>query len=251
MGMNTFNQIMGGSCVYALGSIRPYLSSRDLQKEFDAATKALGLADDDYYGVFSYSETTSNNQSITFRPYAYIAEKASWVFTINDVDTYMVVPKYTNELDALIAALNHSVVGDTVALIGTMVKNTKNEGKLKPSDSDLQLPSVVCNHVITQSAKQTPPIVIKHNDGFSASRRALNYLVFNFNTLIKGKLDLSGQLIEIQYQPYTKDPNRLLIEMILTYKSQNLESFYSCGIDVTDEYPFVDFPLRNYVPKAA
>ncbi|NOH71194.1 hypothetical protein F0225_07570 [Vibrio pectenicida] len=246
MGMNTFNQVTGESYVYALGSIRPYLSNRDLQKEFDAAAKTLGLANDDYYGVFSYSETTSNNQSLTFRPYAYIAEKVSWVFTINDVDTYMVVPKYTNELDALIAALNHKTVTDIVALIGSM-----REARLTPSDSDLQLPSVVCNHVITQPMGQSSPIAIKPNDGFSASRRALNYLVFNFNTLIKGKLDISGQLIDINYQIYTKDPKRLLVEMILTYKNQNLESFYSCGIDVTDEYPFVDFPLRNFVPKAA
>lgn len=244
--MNTFNQLTGESYVYALGSLRPYLSSRDLQKEFDAAAKTLGLADDDYYGVFSYSETTSNNQSLTFRPYAYIAEKASWVFTINDVDTYMIVPKFANELDALIAALNHKTVDDTVALIGTM-----GEGSLNESDSDLPLSSVVCNHVIVQPIGHKLPIIIKPNDGFSASRRALNYLVFNFNTLIKGKLDLSGQLIEINYKTYTKDPNRLLIEIILTYKSQNLESFYSCGLDITDESPFVDFPLRNFVPKAA
>lgn len=39
MGMNTFNQIMGGSYVYALGSIRPYLSSRDLQKSLTRLPK--------------------------------------------------------------------------------------------------------------------------------------------------------------------------------------------------------------------
>ncbi|NAX22262.1 hypothetical protein [Vibrio sp. V39_P1S14PM300] len=246
MGVNSFEAATNERYVYALGIIRPYLATRDLQKEFDAAANTLGLADDDYYGVFSYSEGASSNESLMFKPYAYIAEKASWVFTINDVDTYMIVPKYENELDAIIEALNQQKYDKTVALIGSL-----QEAHTAAQQNDLLLPNVLCNHVITQPVGQKSPIVIKANDGLTASRRALNYVVYNFDSLITGKMDIAGLLIEINYQTYSKDLGRSLVEVILTYKNQNLETFYSCGIDVTDEYPFVDFPLRNFVPKAA
>ncbi|MFW7523452.1 hypothetical protein ACODM8_04830 [Vibrio ostreicida] len=243
MSIKLINASTGNAYVYALGDIRPYLATRDLQKEFEAATKALGCADDDYYRVFSYQVARGNTEDLTFRPYAYIAEKADWVFTINEIDTYMIVPKYVNELDALIAALNKQTDASSVALVGTMGVQT--------TDNDLRLPSVVCNHVLTQPVGDKTPITIKPNDGLSASRRALNYLVFNFNDLLKDKPNIEGQLIEINYQTYFKAQDRVLIEMILTYRNQSLEESYSCGIDVTDEYPFIDFPLRSYVPKAA
>ncbi|MCL1051830.1 hypothetical protein L2755_19695 [Shewanella abyssi] len=234
------------SHIYAIGSLRPFLATRDLQKEFEAAAKELDLPENDYYGVFSYSSTPAHNEALTFRPYLYIAEKASWVFSINNVDTYMLLPKYNNELDALIAALKQSQSSQQVAIIGALGVNHADE-----TQNDLHLPTVLCNHIVSLPLEDMAPINLKANDGVSSVSRAINFVICNFNTLVPAGLDLKGALTEINFQHYSKDGDRSLIEIILTYLNQDLEVFYSCGIDVTDEYPFINFPLRNFLPQTA
>ncbi|ADZ91938.1 hypothetical protein GV054_13665 [Marinomonas mediterranea] len=227
--------------VYALGELRPFFPSLDLQKEFAAAASSLNLKPDDYYGVFSYSYTDSSS-GLSFRPYLYLAEKACWAYSINNVDTYLVVPRFQNELDALIDALNPSNSPQQSSLIGEL-------GGLAPDGKcdDLRLPIVICNHVESNSTKDMAPISLQLNDGASNEHRAINFLVFNYAAILPKGLDLPKELLSLTYQPY-QQTGRSLVELVLTYYEQGVEESYSCGIDVTDQYPFVDFPLRRYVP---
>jgi hypothetical protein len=231
--------------IYAIGSLRPYLATRDLQKEFEAAAVELQLPKDDFYGVFSHSSTANPLDVLTFRPYLYIAEKASWVFSINNVDTYILLPKYKNELDALIDALRQPPPYQKVAIIGTLGSSfAKNEVNA------LNLPTAVCNNIVCLPKEEAMPFMLKANDGLSAAHRAVNFVVVNFDALALSQSDVKGVLTDINFKHYSKE-GRVLIEIILTYASQELEVFYSCGIDVTDEYPFIDFPLRNFLPQTA
>ena len=232
--------------IYAIGFLRPYLATRDLQKEFEAAAKELQLPKDDFYGVFSHSSTQNPLDVLTFRPYLYIAEKVSWVFSINNVDTYILLPKYKNELDALIDALRQSPPYQKVAIIGAL-----GASLVKGEANDLNLPTVVCNNIVSLPKEEIIPFTLKANDGLSAEHRAVNFVVVNFNALALNQSDFKGVLTDINYKPYSKEGARVLIEIILTYENHELEVFYSCGIDVTDEYPFIDFPLRNFLPQTA
>jgi len=232
------------SFVYVLGQLRPFFSTRDLQREFEAAADYLGLKSDDYFGVFTYTNTPDNNPDLTFRPFLYIAEKACWVFSINNIDTYFVIPRYENELNALINALQPEVSPQTLALIGTL-------GPLSPVDycDGLQLPIVICNQFLSESTDLMSDMPLKSNDGTTSEHRAVNFLAFNYPTIVPDDLTLPKPLVSIHYQFYNQANDRILVEAILTYFDQGVEEFYSCGIDVTDQYPFIDFALRHYVPS--
>lgn len=227
--------------VYAVGVLRPFFSSLDLQKEFEAAASSLGLKSDDYYGVFSY--TANDNPDLTFRPFLYIAEKACWVFSINNIDTYLVVPRYDTELNELIDALQPENKQQVQALVGAL------GGKVPASYcSGLQLPLVICNRLLSEATDAMLEIPLKLNDGTAPEKRAVNFLAFNYTSIVSESLVLPKPLREIRYQFYGQNEGRTLVEIILGYMKDDIEIFYSCGIDVTDQYPFVDFPLRQYVP---
>ncbi|TBR41124.1 hypothetical protein CBF23_010940 [Marinomonas agarivorans] len=227
-----------------MGQLRPFFSTLDLQREFEAAAEYLGLKSDDYYGVFTYTDTPNSNNDLAFRPFLYIAEKACWVFSINNIDTYLVVPHYENELNEMINALQPEKKQQTVALIGWL-ESTAPENRC----GGLQLPAVVCNQLLFEPTEALADIPLKLNDGTTKEQRAVNFLAFNYSSIVPDNLTLPKPLRAINYQFYDHDSGRARVEVILTYFNQGIETFYSCGIDVTDQYPFVDFTLRNYLPN--
>lgn len=230
-----------GGYVYAIGMLRPFLPTLDLQKEFEAAKQALKLNKDDYYAVFSHTQRVGDNEVMEIQPYLYIAERACWVFSINNVDTYVITPRYKNELDSLVAALN-SHGSDKQVLVGSL-------GAISDPTAcgGLSLRTVACDNVLTVNGDRVSlpfDVQPKSNDGLSAANRAINYLLSTYTDFPK-----TEPLKALYYQAYSNAVGRNLIEVIVSCVEQGVEVFYSCGVDVTDAYPFIDFPLRNYTPS--
>ncbi|NQY34406.1 MAG: hypothetical protein HRT37_05435 [Alteromonadaceae bacterium] len=231
------------SFIYALGQFRLFFPSVDLQKEFIAATHALNVKQDDYYAVFTYSVNPGENSSLSFRPFLYIAEQACWVFSVNSVDTYLMVPRSEIELNTFINALNLTSDSTDFALTGTM-------GPIAPPHycGNLKLPIVIANQfeVLPDGGKKA--LMIKANDGAEDVDRAINFLMYNYVDMLSRQTFKSHPLRSMRYQFYKQTQGRTVVEIIFTYFNNGVESFYSCGVDVTDQYPFIDFPLRTYVP---
>lgn len=229
--------------VYAIGVLRPFFASKDLQKEFDTAATALGLKSDDYYGVFSHTVTDKANSDFTYQPYYYLAEKACWIFSINNIDTYFMVPRFDTELNEMINALKNTGTSQVQAIIGTV-------GRQAPADycAGLALSLVLCHHLVSEATTVMLDVPLKLNDGTASQKRAMNYVAFNYQSMVPDGLVLPKPLREISYQFYGEDTERTLVEIILGYIKDGIEIYYSCGVDVTDQYPFIDFPIRQYLP---
>lgn len=241
--------------VYAIGLLKPFFPSLDLQQQFLAAAGQIGAKPDDYYQVFNYQSNPENPNS--YRPFLYIAEQVCWILSINNVDTYIAVPRAQLELNGFIDALKPPTGATSSQPSLSLVIGTL--GPLAPPHycAGLRLPIVVCeqfnqpNATIEAAAKA---LNLKPNDGTSDVDRAVNFLALNYAQIIAKTAELapssSDPLVSIGSQFITTDSGRTVVDVVLKYQNTSTaaQRFYACGIDITDQYPFVETPLRIYLP---
>lgn len=252
--------------IYAVGVIKPIFPSLDIQKEFERAAETLGVAETDFYGVFG----ATNN------PYGYLAEQMCWALNINNIDVYLIKPRSQIELTDIIESLKPSLeIADEVL---SVVIGYQRNGAALASCAGLTLPEVECNQVyyftlaeITQNLTSQnlnteaisdviKSIEFKPNNGVMAQDRALNYLAFRYPEIYRKTASLkdansnpSGEahfLVNVETQQSSVSSDRTVIDIIFKYQSKTSgeQSFWYCGIDVTGQFPFLNTPLRTYVP---
>ncbi|WP_394204168.1 hypothetical protein [Shewanella waksmanii] len=229
--------------VFAIGQFRPYFATLDLQNEFIAATEAINAAKSDYYAVFSHTISAPGESQLKVHPYAYLAEQACWVFTINDVDSYLMVPSSEIVLNAFISALNPSLSVSAVALCGML-------GPKAPANycGNLNLSLVMTNNLQVVDQQQSELLPVKANSGISDADRAVNFLMTQLPSLSQQQSLNLTSLQSLSFQFSTAVDNRTVVEIILGFNQNGINKFYACGIDVSDQNPFLTFPLRTFVP---
>lgn len=249
--------------IYALGEIKVLFPSLGLQKEFEFAATRLGVAATDYYGVLSQPQ------------YLYIAELVCWVLSISDQDVYFVQPRSQTELQDLIGALKPTT--DSPGQPTSLVVGLR--GPTAPPDycSGLQLPIVLCNQlyyfdfeavfatlksqdVEAESIKAVMEAMdLKPNDGSTDADRALNYVAFRFPEIYQKADELSDpdstpggpyKIVDITTSPSTVESTRTVVDVVFKYQQVSTQEqlFYYTGVDVTGQFPFLNTPLRQYVP---
>lgn len=269
---------LGGSCscnsnvgkeqrhIYAVGVIKPVFPSLDLQKEFNTAAEVLGVSEANYYGVFA----AENN------PYGYIAEQMCWVMVINNINVYTLVPRSQIELNDIINSLKPAPVAtDEVLSVAIGYEQGQTPSHMC---AGMSLPMVVCNQVyyftlaeLTKNftdqninteaiADVIKTIEFKPNDGASAEDRALNYLAFRYPEIYRKTASMkepgsnpTGEanfLVGIQTKMSAITTDRQIVDVIFKYQSKTSgeQTFWYCGVDVTGQFPFLNTPLRTYLP---
>jgi len=239
-----------------------------LEQAFNTAARALTVSEYNYYKVFSYVDTKTNT-----RPYLYIAEQIDWVLRIDNEDCYVLVPRSKTELFDFIDALKNpknSLQDVHATAVGILGENTTTVEGI--------LPSVLCNHLysqtldelheklkgekgVTLSAIQTvlKQLEFSPNHGNTNFSRATNYLVFRYPDIYlttQSLQDKSSPLLSTYFlddiQPNYSDlmSPHTLVDMVLTYKNKSSKEkkYYHCSVDVTRQYPFVNTPLRPFMP---
>ena len=159
--------------VYALGTVNARFPNISLEKEFTQAASAQqtqNLTDRRIqYEVFTYTPSQPPPTPPMLQPYypnRYIARDMCWVFTIENVDTYILQPRTDDELNQLIAMLNEPVktpLVDVDVVIGSL-------GPIAPPEmcNGLQIPIVVVNNTysfkvddfINNLPKRSKPLAI-------------------------------------------------------------------------------------------
>jgi hypothetical protein len=237
---------LGSAFVYAIGLLRPVFGTEDLQQEYLAATKQLEVPTDDYYKVFNTIETPHDNPALSYRRYRYIAEKMCWVLSINNVDTFIVIPASQLELDSFIDSLQDTSQTVYSTIIGAL-------GPIAPPQycANMSLPLAICQYIDFSTENATTKLMLKPTDGTSDTDRAINFLACNFTAISQKHADLIAsnkpQLIAVASQLSSVESNRVIIDISLKYLNSQtkVQSNYHCGIDVTDQYPFVAFNLQS------
>ncbi|MCO7189560.1 MULTISPECIES: hypothetical protein [unclassified Pseudoalteromonas] len=240
-----------GELIYAIGKIQPSFPTLNLEKQYEAAAQSIKASPDDFHTVFNYQVKTDNQPQLTYRPFLYLAQQATWVLTINLIDTYVLTPDTPTQLDALINTTSQAQA--------TYIVNGQMTGLDIPYYSDgTALPMVCVKHLIDSAditvptltdgqlaSSQLPLPVLKPNVGLSAKDRASNYFLSHFyQIVITNERTLLLQDVQaIHVQPSSAEPARHSFEFIMT-SSERMR--YACSIDVTNQYPFVSSRLSPF-----
>lgn len=238
--------------VYAIGYIKPYFATLDLEKQYEAAADFLKKPYANFLDVFNYKALAQEQPNISFRPFLYLAQQATWIFAINNVDTFRLLPRTMTQLDTLINACSWSQ--NEAILIGL------SEQKSTPNHYDsVVLPVVMVDHIIntaTIDAKSNSHNTsegalsrLKPNIGLSHLERASNYLVTHFKQInVNQKQEVVIETVSaVHFQDVLLQSERKIIEVILSSPDGNR---FACNIDVTDAYPFVSSKLAPFAKSS-
>ncbi|WP_298769918.1 hypothetical protein [uncultured Shewanella sp.] len=263
--------------IYASGRLRPHFTNLGLEKESEAATKLLNLKPNDYYALFTYQDEHND------QPYRYLAEQVSWILTIDNQDTYVLLPNSNDELNAFINTLEvsdaHNVADEVLSVaigeLGPVAPDAlSNRQPLHMvrcyhlyhfTTAELMSELSVHNTTTTAIRDVLTALVPKPNVGESDSERAKNFLAYRYATIYAKTAGLqankennatedkdSDQFLEnLETKPSNTSPGRKIIDVIFTYQrnvSGRKSTLYT-SVDVTDLYPFLHSNLMDYVPS--
>jgi PatG Domain len=249
------------SFVYAIGRIAARFPSIDIEKELQQAARQ--------------SETANLTDSqvlceVLSRPEnAYIAREMCWVFTVQGVETFTVVPRSGAEFVELVGALQLAPsAGATNVLIGV-----RTGSAVANSCAGLTLPVVSASKIysfhLDEFVKELPAgkgqaaagqellervTHLVDNVGDMDEHRAVNYLCLRhlaIYTLVVDQFKKDCSLQGLSVTPATTRSQRRIVDVTLRFASRKTDVSESFGarVDVTGMYPFLVHPLRPVFDK--
>jgi len=257
------------SYVYAIGRIEPRFPSVALEKEFAQVTSRVttdGLTD--RQAIYTVLSQRQNR---------YLARQLCWVLTVQNLETYIVMPRDPGDFYLLTEAIRPAPSpNDLDVVIGV-------RGPLAPPQmcNGLMLPIVAFDQIysFTRAAliESIPPpeqtkakgqtdyrlaaeelfdriMLLTDNAGATDEHRALNYLVMRYPAIYASVADAFGRnaaLTAVDVRPSTLSGVRNIVDVIFSYTNRNTdvtEKFF-CRVDVTEEFPFLVTKLSPYYDR--
>lgn len=254
--------------VYAIGRIRPYFPSRDIERELLQL-----MPDPPPAGI------TTEDQRLQYvmQKNPFFAREVGWLFLVEDVETYVLSPRSSTELAAMIATI-------VPAQGAQMVTYDVIIGAQDPAvGAGGELPGVTVNHTypltltdlansVTAALRQqgvtnlptTAQITeifddmlqLADNTGDADEHRALNYVSVCYpNVYVAQYAPPQAQAttyfaaVETRRSPL--GGTRSIIDVILRYenKSTGLVSRFYTAVDVSGQFPFLVTKLQPYFER--
>jgi len=254
------------SWVYALGNVEVRFPSISVEKEFAQATgrdKTSGLTDRQaLHTVLSKPENR------------YLVRQLCYVFTVEGMETYLLVPRAPADLDLLVEAVrpNPSPL-DMDVIIGA-------KGPVAPPQmcNGLMIPLVAFDQIYSfdrdmliksipkpdkTSAKEFAPVAeelfdritqMTDNAGATDEHRALNYCAVRYQAVYSKAAECyasNSSLSSVDVQSSLLSSTRNIVEVIFSYTNRNTDVVDKCfvRVDVTDEFPFLVTKLSPYYDR--
>lgn len=302
---------VGSSYVYSIGTVDARFPTIGVEKEYIQARAAIPTSDlanlterQIKYKVLTYSvgynvqldelydnnghpipNTSNQTTEIVRYPNRYLARDMCWVFSVENIDCYILNPRSDDELTQLIEMLNEPTASppvDVDVVIGII-------GAIAPPSfcNGLELPIVQINNtysfVVQQfidqlweqyqqeqqnSRSQSSSISesdfknsannlfvrmmqLADNVGNLDEHRAVNYLALRSQQIYINTAELSQdskRLLKITVKPsaLTENSSRSVMEVIFTYATpSDSRDIYYIVVDVSGMYPFL---VKNWQP---
>jgi hypothetical protein len=252
--------------VYAVGKIEPRFPTPALEKEF-----AQVVGRDDTKGL---TDSQVRHKILSERNNRYLARKVCWVMTIEGLDTYVLVPRDTADLDLLIESIrSEPQPADIDVVIGNM-------GPIVPADmcNGLMVPMVVFDQIysfdrdaLIKSVPKPEKITAEEfapaaeelcdrlmqmtdNAGATDEHRALNYLAVRYQRVYVAVSEAFGRsesLTAVDVQDSPLSGARKVVEVIFSFTNRNTDviSKQFVRVDVTEEFPFLVTKLSPYYDR--
>jgi hypothetical protein len=254
------------SYVYALGRIEARFPSLGTEKEFSQAvgrTETAGKTDQQsFHAVLSKKENR------------YLARQVCWVMTIQTLDTYLLAPRDSSDLDLLIDAIRPISSADEIDVVIGL------RGRVAPPTlcNGLMVPIVVFSQIYSFdkpsfinaipkpesiSAAQFGPAAnelfdrimqLTDNAGGTDEHRALNYLAMRYPSIYSKATeefarDCSLTRVDVRQSPL--GTTRKILDAIFSYTNRNTDftKKFIVRVDVSEEFPFLITKLSPYFDR--
>jgi PatG Domain len=252
--------------VYAIGRIEARFSTLGVEKEFSQATGRTDSA--------GLTDRETAHAVLSDPANRYLARRLCWVLTIEGIDTYVLIPRDSTDLDLLIDAIRpvpspldvDVVIGTLGPLAGPDVCN----GLVAPMVAFDQIYSFDSESFLSAiprpeklAAKEfraaseevfTRIGQIADNSGATDEHRALNYLTVRYPAIYSRAAEQfasSSSLTAVEVLPSRLSGVRRLVNAVFTYtdRSSGVQDKYAVKVDVTEEFPFLVGALSPYYDR--
>jgi hypothetical protein len=257
-------------CVYAIGHLEPRFPSLSIEQELRQATARAGSATVDLTNRQAMLKVLLDPQNL------YIVRQLCWVFLVQGVETYILVPRAAADYQLLLNAYRAEPnPGDLEVVIGTL-------GPIAPPTmcNGLQVPILVFDQIyffdresLLKSIPKQKEVDTKKfhaaagemfdriisesdNAGASDADRTMNYLAMRYDRIYSIAAqafanNASLASIEVVPSPLTGSGTRRIMEARVAFidRTTAVVTKYFVRVDVTDCFPFLVTPLSPYYDR--
>ena len=256
------------SYVYALGRVEVRFPSLALEKEFAQATARADVA--------GLTDRQALQSVLTERRNRYLARQLCWVFTIEGLETYILVPRDPADFEMLVEAIRPAPssldLDCVIGVRGRIAPPQMCNGLMVPIvgfdqiysfDRDALINSIPLPGPKKDTAKDFRAAAeelfdrimqMADNTGATDENRALNYLAVRYPTIYVSAAEAFGRnasLTAVEARPSPLSGTRNIVEVIFSYTNRNTDvvekSFVR--VDVTEEFPFLVTKLSPYFDR--
>jgi hypothetical protein len=250
--------------VYAIGNITPRIPTPGIEKEL---AQVVGRGD-----VKGMTDRQSLHAVLTQRENRYLARRLCWVFSVEQIETYILAPQEPGDIELLLDSLRpNPKPTDLDVVIGV-------RGPLAPPTAcnGLQLPLVALRQLYSVD-RQTLIDSIPHDKntkGFAASaeealdrilqvagnsgatdeHRALNYLAMRCPAIYARVFEAhaaNSSLSSVTVRPSQLGGLRKIVDVVFSFnhRTTDVSDKSVVRVDVTEEFPFLVSKLTPYFDR--
>jgi len=254
------------SYVFAIGRVEMRFPTLGVEKEFAQAT---GRAD-----TKGLTDRAAAHAVLSERSNRYIARQVCWVFTIEGLETYILVPRDPADYDQLLEAVRPQPSPlDLDVVVGV-------RGPIAPPEmcNGLMVPIVMFDQIYSfdrdalikaiprpekTTAKEFGPaaeelfdriMLAADNAGSTDDHRALNYLAVRYPAIYATAAEAFGRnssltAVDVQTSPLSS--TRKVVDVIFSFTNRAtdvVEKFFT-RVDVTEEFPFLVTKMSPYFDR--
>jgi hypothetical protein len=255
--------------VYALGHVEPRFPTLAAEKEY---RQAVGRAHTD-----GKTDREVMAAILTDRANRYLARLMCWVFVIQGLETYLLMPSDPTDLDLLVLSLRADPDPSDMDLVVGV------RGPVAPPDTcnGIGLPIVLLEQLYSfdrqalisalppsengsdeererfqASARELLDYVLQlaDNSGATDEQRAMNYCLVRYPAIYSITAEehaRNASLASVQARLSDLSVARRVVEVVFVYthRQSDVSTKYACRVDVTEQYPFLVSKLSPYFDR--
>ncbi|MFE1558879.1 hypothetical protein ACFW6V_28345 [Streptomyces sp. NPDC058734] len=254
------------SFVYAIGRVEPRFPSLAVEKE---VAQVIGREQ-----TAGLTDRQALRSVLTDRSNRYLARQMCWLFTVEGLETYILLPRDPTDVDLLIDALRPEPSVDDVDIVigvrGPIAPPEACNSLLVPMVIFDQLYSFTCEDLIRELPRpdgQTPEGFrataeevfnqirqVCDNAGSMDEHRALNYLVVRYPAIYARAVEAHAEesaLSGVEVRPSPLSGTRSVMDVIFSYVNRRTDfaEKYFVRVDVSEEFPFLVSKLATFYDR--
>jgi hypothetical protein len=256
------------SYIYAIGKVTYRFPTKSIEKEL---AQAIGRRPTEETSRVTNEELV--HKALTNIENRYLARQICYVFKIEGLETYILIPSDPSDIDRFTQALRPAGVGDVDVIIGRRGPVASAEmcnGLLIPIvtvdqiysfDRDTLMKAIPKRKGESEDQfKKTAEALFNHiiqiadNAGSTDEHRVINYLAVRYDEIYhRTQLmqDENYSLTAIDALPSRLSVTRKILDVVFSYENRVNRAIqkWFVRVDGTEEFPFLVTPMQQYFDR--